>query len=108
MKVFVTGGNGFIGSVVVRMLVKEGHAVRCLLRKTSNTDRLTGLEFERAIGDVREAASLSAGMEGCDAVIHLASLSAWDQIDSPLMDEVVEGGTRNVLAAAKANTNIRV
>src|SRR5258708_27197568 len=30
---------------------------------------------------------------------HLASLSAWNEIDSPLMDEVVEGGTRNVLDA---------
>jgi len=101
MKVLVTGGNGFIGSVVVRTLVAEGHDVRCLLRPTSQTDRITGVEYERAVGDVRDAKSVEAALAGCDAVIHMASLSAWDQIDSPLMDEVVVGGTRNVLDAAK-------
>ena len=101
MKVLVTGGNGFIGSVVVRMLVAEGHDVRCLLRPTSQTERIEGVEYERAMGDVRDAKSVTEALDGCDAVIHMASLSAWDQIDSPLMDEVVVGGTRNVLDAAK-------
>ncbi|HUJ60164.1 MAG TPA: NAD-dependent epimerase/dehydratase family protein [Kofleriaceae bacterium] len=108
MKVLVTGGNGFIGSVVVRMLAAEGHEVRCLLRATSQTDRLAGETYERVVGDVRDAASVGAALDGCDAVIHLASLSAWDQIDSPLMDEVVEGGTRNVLDAARARPGTRV
>ncbi len=108
MNVLVTGGNGFIGSVVVRTLVAEGHKVRCLLRETSKTDRLDGVTYERAIGDVRDAASITEAASGCDAIIHLASLSAWDQIDSPLMDEVVEGGTRNVLATAKATPGTRV
>ena len=108
MKVLVTGGNGFIGSVVVRALIAQGHTVRCLLREASITDRLEGLTHERAIGDVRDAASVVKAAAGCGGIIHLASLSAWDQIDSPLMDEVVEGGTRNVLAAAKAQPETRV
>ena len=108
MKVFVTGGNGFIGSVVVRQLATDGHAVVCLLRPTSNTDRLAGLRYERADGDVRDAGSLRAGMAGCDAVIHLASLSSWDLIDSPEMKDVVLGGTKNVLEAAQALGNPRV
>jgi dihydroflavonol-4-reductase len=108
MKVLVTGGNGFIGSVVVRTLVAEGHGVRCLLRPTSQTDRLDGVAYERALGDVRDAASIGAALDGCDAVIHMASLSAWDQIDSPLMDDVVVGGTRNVLDQAKARPGTRV
>jgi dihydroflavonol-4-reductase len=108
MKVLVTGGNGFIGSVVVRSLIAEGHTVRCLLRATSQTERIDGSSYERAVGDVRDTASLTAAIDGCDAVIHMASLSAWDQIDSPLMDEVVIGGTRNILAAAKAHPGTRV
>ena len=108
MKVLVTGGNGFIGSVVVRMLLAAGHAVRCLLRPTSQTERIDGLAYERVEGDVRDAASISRGMQGCDAAIHLASLSAWDLIDSPLMNEVVEGGTRNLLDAARARPGTRV
>jgi dihydroflavonol-4-reductase len=108
MKVLVTGGNGFIGSVVVRLLSGEGHQVRCLLRPTSQTERITDCEYERAVGDVRDAKSVAAALDGCDAVIHMASLSAWDQIDSPLMDEVVVGGTRNLLDAAKAHPGTRV
>jgi dihydroflavonol-4-reductase len=104
MKVFVTGGNGFIGSVVVRSLIADKHEVSCLLRPSSNVERIAGLDYRRVEGDVRDAAQVSGGMEGADAVIHLASLSNWNDIDSPLMDEVVEGGTRNILAAAAART----
>lgn len=108
MKVFVTGGNGFIGSRVCKRLVAEGHTLRLNLRKSSNTDRLEGLEYETHIGDVRDAESMRQGAEGCDAIIHLASLSAWEQIRSPLMREIVVDGTRNVCEAAKANGGQRV
>lgn len=107
MKIFVTGGNGFIGSVVVRRLVEQGHHVRCMLRDTSDTARLSGLEFERAPGDVRDAATVLAGAQGCDGIIHLASLSSWNDIHSPLMHDVVIGGSRNVLDAARAAGNLR-
>ncbi len=107
MKVFVTGGNGFIGSRVVHHLVDQGHEVRCLLRESSKTHRIDGLQFERHIGDLRDAGSLAAGMAGCDAVIHLASISAWDQIRSPLMRTVVVDGTRNVLQAASDAGGLR-
>lgn len=99
--IYVTGGYGFIGSVVVKLLVREGQAVRCLVREGGRTDRIAGLPFEAVPGDVRDRESLRRGMAGCEAVIHLASLSSWDVIDSPAMNEVVEGGTRNVLWAAR-------
>ena len=41
-------------------------------------------------------------MVDCDAAIHLAGLSNWNDIDSPLMREVVVGGTRNILEVAGA------
>ncbi len=100
-KVLVTGGNGFIGSVVVRTLVGAGVQVRCLLRPTSQTDRIAGLAYERAEGDMRDAASLRKALDGCDGAIHLAGLSSWDLIDSPEMKLVTEGGTRNLLEAAR-------
>lgn len=101
MKIFVTGGNGFVGSRVVRALHAQGHRVRCLLRPTSKTHRIDRVPFERHEGDVLDPASLRSGMAGCDGVIHLASLSSWDQIRSPKMREVVLGGTTNVLEAAR-------
>jgi dihydroflavonol-4-reductase len=100
-KVLVTGGSGFIGSVVVRTLGQAGAQVRCLLRPTSKLDRLAGLTYERADGDVRDPGSLKKAVEGCLGVIHLAGLSAWELIDSPAMKEVTEQGTRNLLLAAR-------
>jgi dihydroflavonol-4-reductase len=108
VRILVTGGNGFIGSAVVRALARGGHEVVCLLRETSRTERIDGVPYRRAIGDVRDAASVKAAAEGASAIIHLASLSAWDQIDSPLMDDVVVKGTANVLAAAEARPGTRV
>lgn len=102
MRVLVTGGSGFIGSVVVKTLVALKHTARCLLRATSKTDRLDGLDYERAEGDVRDADAVRKAMDGCDAVIHLASLSSWNDITSPLMKDVVEGGTTNILDASRA------
>lgn len=101
MKVLVIGGNGFIGSHVVRRLLDEGHGVRCTLRATSRTDRIEGLDFERATGDVTDAGSIARNLEDCDAVVHLASPSSWQDINSPKLDEIVIDGTRNVLRAAE-------
>ena len=100
MRIFVTGGNGFIGSVVVRKLLQARYEVRCLLRPTSRTERIDGLPLERVRGDVRDADSLRKGMTDCQATIHLAGVSSWDEIDSPALKQVVEDGTRNVLQAA--------
>lgn len=100
MKVFVTGGNGFIGSKVVRDLVAAGHAVTCLLRKESKTDRIDPYRFERSDGDVRDAASLRAGMTRCDATIHLAAPGGWHADDASSIEQVIVGGAENVLGVA--------
>src|SRR3984893_18014225 len=100
LRIFVIGGNGFIGSVVVQKLLHTGYGVRCLLRPSSRTERIDGLPIERVLGDVRDADSLRAGMADCQATIHLAGLSSWGEIDSPDLKDVVEGGTRNILEAA--------
>ena len=101
MKVFVTGGNGFIGSVVVRQLLARGDAVRCLLRPASRTARIDDLPVERVHGDVRDAATVGDGVQGCQAAVHLACPSAWSVIRTPEMPAVVVGGTSHLLEAAR-------
>jgi len=108
MRVFVTGGNGFIGSRVIRTLASRGHSSICLLRPTSDTSRLDGLEFERRQGDVRDYDSVRRGMEGADSVIHLAAVSAWDQVDSPMARQVTLEGVENILRAARESGGLRV
>jgi dihydroflavonol-4-reductase len=100
MRVLVTGAAGFIGSALTPKLIAAGHSLKCLVRSSTKTERIAGYSWEPCVGDIRDADAVSRAMEGCDAVLHLACLSAWDQIDSPLMDEVVLVGTRNVLQAA--------
>ena len=107
MKVFVTGGNGFIGSRVVRRLVEQGHQVRCLVRPTSDTSRIDDLEFERFLGDVRDRASMVEGMKGADGCIHLASVSSWDDIESDALEPTVLDGTRHLLDCAVEAGNVR-
>lgn len=108
MRIFVTGSNGFIGSVVVRRAIESGHHVVCLLRPTSRTERIDGLPIERVTGDVRDFGSLVEVIGRCDSTIHLAGLSSWNDIDSPALRDVVENGTRNVLEAAAAKPGHRV
>ena len=100
MKILLTGGNGFIGSVVVRMLRGRGDEVRCLVRPTSRIDRISSLGCEIVHGDLRDKASLRQAARGCNGLIHLAGISHWDLIDSPQMPDIVCGGTRNVFEAA--------
>ncbi|MBN4077328.1 NAD-dependent epimerase/dehydratase family protein [Sulfobacillus acidophilus] len=107
MRVFVTGPNGFIGSVVVKKLIDNGYDVCCLLRKTSDTKRIDSLKYDTVFGDVRDYDSLLDGMKNCGAVIHLASLSNWNDINSPLMDDVVIKGSKNVFEAAKVSGNLK-
>ena len=84
MRVFVTGGNGFIGSVVVKILLQEGHDVLCFLRKSSDTARIDAYSYQKRFGDVRDIDSVRTGMKGADAVIHLAAESHVDRsIDGP-------------------------
>lgn len=106
-KIFVTGGNGFIGSRLVHNLLKKDYEVRCLLRKSSKIDRIEGLSYETFYGDITGLDTLKVGMEGCQGVMHLASLSNWDDIHSNKMGKVVIEGSKNVLDAAKVNGNLK-
>ncbi len=65
MRVFVTGGTGFVGKDTLRRLLEGGHKVRCLVRRTSHTNELEKLGCEFALGDVTDKESVLEGMRGC-------------------------------------------
>lgn len=100
MTSLVTGGTGFVGSHIVRQLVSVGHRVRILVRPTSQMTALQGVAFERAEGDLRDAASLDRAMEGVECVYHAAAdYRLWSRHPEEIYDANV-GGTRRILDAA--------
>lgn len=98
--VLVTGGHGFIGSFVVKQLLARGYRVRCLVRSSSKTHRIDGLDIERATGDILDPASLSAALQGCELCIHLAGISSYADMHTDRAWKTVVDGTRNVLQAS--------
>jgi dihydroflavonol-4-reductase len=102
VKALVTGATGFVGSSVVRALLASGQQVRALVRAEADLRNIADLEVELVTGDVREPASLSSAMVGCEQVYHVAALySYWWRPRQDFYDVNVEG-TRNVLRAAQA------
>src|SRR5437763_1919144 len=74
MKVFVTGGTGFIGGHVVRKLRKRGDEVACLVRSRERGGELAALGCELVVGDLGDMEAIRAGVKGSDAVIHGAAI----------------------------------
>lgn len=101
VKTLVTGGTGFVGSAVVRRLLRDGHRVRVLARATSDRSNLQGLDVEVVEGDLTNAASLLPACDGCDALFHVAAdYRLWAPVPKELYCANVEG-TRAILGAAK-------
>lgn len=61
--ILVTGGTGFVGSHLVKRLASERIQTRCLVRKTSDTQKLKELGIEVAYGDVLDKESLKKAVE---------------------------------------------
>jgi UDP-glucose 4-epimerase len=105
MRALVTGGAGFIGSNLVKLLIDEGHEAVVLDNLSSgyreNVPAGPGVRFVE--GDVRNAEAVQAAIEGCEAVFHLAaSVGNTRSIEHPLEDSSINVlGTLQVLEAAR-------
>jgi dihydroflavonol-4-reductase len=102
VKVFVTGGTGFIGGEVVRQLRRRGDDVACLVRSPEKGRKVADLGCELVAGDLGDAAAIRTGMEGCDAVIHVAAMYevGISKSQRPAMRAANVEGTERVLRAA--------
>jgi UDP-glucose 4-epimerase len=105
MRLVVTGGAGYIGSVVAALLLGRGHEVTVLdsLERGHRAAIPAGATFVQA--DLRDAAAVSAKVHGgCDAVMHFAALAlVAESVQHPERYWAVNvGGTRNLLDALRA------
>jgi nucleoside-diphosphate-sugar epimerase len=102
MKVFVTGGTGFIGGEVVRQLRARGDEVVCLARSAEKGAKASALGSQLVSGDLGDEAALRTGMEGCDAVIHAAAMYevGIPKKQHPAMWEANVAGTERVMRVA--------
>ncbi len=78
MKALVTGATGFVGSALVKRLVKDGFQVRCLVRNADKAEKISLPGTEPVRGDLSDIASLRGICDGCDRVFHAgAKVSDW-------------------------------
>jgi len=100
MKIFITGGSGYLGRNLIRGLIKRGDTVRALARSVSSGEVVEALGADVVAGDLNQKDALRRGMEGCDAVIHSAALVA--QWGNPLdFHRVNVAGTQQVIEACQ-------
>src|SRR5579859_3240476 len=72
-KVLVTGGAGFIGSHLVRLLVERGRKVRVLDLPTASIAHVPRERVEFVGVDIRDRTAVERAMRGCHEVYHLAA-----------------------------------
>jgi dihydroflavonol-4-reductase len=73
MTTLVTGASGFVGSSIVRALIRRNESVRVLVRPTSDRRNVSDLGVELVTGDLRDPSSLVRALEGCRVLYHVAA-----------------------------------
>ncbi len=100
-RVFITGGNGFVGGHVARALIAAGAQVRALVRPGSPLGLLADLPVEIVRGDLGEPAAWAELLRGCDVCFHVAARYGGAE-QAEAMYAVNVSGTSALLAACAA------
>jgi uncharacterized protein YbjT (DUF2867 family) len=100
MSVLVVGATGSIGRLVVDEAIRQGHAVRALVRNPGRTSQLRP-EAQAVIGDVTRPETLSEAVDGADAVVFTLGSDGEGKVGAECVDY---GGVRNVLRALGSRT----
>jgi dihydroflavonol-4-reductase len=103
----VTGANGFLGSRLVRLLVRRGERVKAFVRAGSNLSALRGLpgeQVELCVGDILSGHTVYRALAGCNRLYHLAAGCApWHRDPRRVLGPAVIGTQEVLLAAQRRN-----
>jgi dihydroflavonol-4-reductase len=108
VRVFVTGGTGFVGGAIVDALVADGREVVALARSNDGVRALAEKGARPVLGDVLDGEALDRALAGCQVVYHVAGVNAFCLRDSSPMFRVNVDGTRMVVARAAVASVRRV
>ena len=109
MRVFVTGGSGFVGSAVVAELIGAGHSVLGLARSDANAEALATPARKSTAARSRTSTASSSGAEAADGVIHCAFIhdfskfvenSAIDKRAIEVLGEALAGSGRPLIVTS--------
>jgi uncharacterized protein YbjT (DUF2867 family) len=98
MKIFLSGGTGFVGGHVRQALVEKGHEIRLLVHKRGGD---FGAGVEPVEGDITIPATFAEALRGCDAVINLVGIIREFPRRSITFEKLHPEATRNIIDAAK-------
>ena len=74
MRIFVTGGTGFVGSHIIENLLKEGHEVVVMTRSSADSVNPTEKKIRKVQGDLFNKDSIKEHLRNIDAIIHLVGI----------------------------------
>ncbi len=95
--VFVTGGSGFTGSHLCRILVERGYNVKALVRENSKADHLTRMGIQLVRGDLANLESQNGALRGTDTVFHIAAAYRTEGVQKEYFWKVNVDGTGALL-----------
>jgi nucleoside-diphosphate-sugar epimerase len=103
MKALVTGATGKVGHAVAQALVERGDEVRALVRNPGRAAGVLPAEVEPVRGDVTDAASVVAAVQGCELVFNAMGIPEQWLADETNFERVNALGTKTVADAARAS-----
>lgn len=103
MRALVTGGTGFIGGHLVRLLQRNGHEVTVYARRSPKAERLARQGVKIHYGDLTDTASLQAAVREADTIFHAGEI-AWFGQSRAVLNELA---CRAILDACKKRSDVK-
>lgn len=105
MKILVTGATGFIGSHLTESLIRKGHKVKCLVRKTADLKWIKNLPVEFVVGDLFDEKALRLAVKDVEYIYHVAGVTTSKTKNGYYLGN--QFATRNLLSAVKAVSRLK-